>query len=381
MEVQNVLILGENSRRAIIGALRIFAGDPRVRLHFGVAGLSFSKRALLRNFPEVSVAFLDFSSPESFVSSLVDLASVIGSYTLLPSEEYWLRIILANREVLNEKGIRVRCPEAAIYERVSNKGSFAELCLKHGLEVPRDCHFPESFSFPFVVKAHKLEKSANVLEFPFLVENQKAFKLLQKMSIDPSKHFCQQLIIGPSYYYCAFYERGEVLLSISQINLCQEPGGKSVIKARPASLPDEITGQIDSIFANLEWDGVMMFEIKQDLSTDKFYAIECNPRLWGPSMLCIDNGVDIFSPLCYLPPKELGKPGMRIGYLWNAGYMEGFFTGMKLNSRFQRFREPATLPSVRYKSVWWRKDTFVYAIAETMTVVLKGLRCMFAGKP
>jgi predicted ATP-grasp superfamily ATP-dependent carboligase len=381
MEVQNVLILGESSRRALIGALRILADDPRVRLHFGVTGLNFSKRALLSSYPEVGVFHLDFRSPELFVGSLLDLVSNIGPYIILPSDEYWLRIILANRQVLEERGIRMRCPEEAIYARVSDKGSFAALCQEHGLEVPQECDFPKSYSFPFVVKARRLEKSAGILEYPFLVENQKAFSLLQKKNIDISKHFCQQLIVGPSYYYCAFYDKGKLLFNFSQINLCQQPGGKSVIKARPASLPDGICNKIDSIFADLEWDGVIMFELKQDLSSGRYYAIECNPRLWGPSMLCIDNGLDIFSPLCFLPPKNLGNPDKIAGYLWTSGYIEGFFTGLKMKSRFQSFDEPPSLPRVRYKSVWWRKDTMVYAIAETLTVILKGLRSVFAGKP
>ena len=68
-----------------------------------------------------------------------------------------------------------------------------------------------------------------------------------------------------------------------------------------------------------------MFELKQDLSSGRYYAIECNPRLWGPSMLCIDNGLDIFSPLCFLPPKNLGNPDKIAGYLWTSGYIEGFY--------------------------------------------------------
>lgn len=368
----NVLILGEASRRVVIGALRLYRQRTDIQIYFGRQSDTLSLRLFLRPFPNVKVVDLIRAADERFIDNLKQLSSQIGGFIILPTDEVYLRLILQNRVDLQAHGITIKCPDLDTYLLLSEKESFVNLCHQYQIETPPSVDFPQTFEHPFVVKPQKQLFQKDVLPYPYLVENQKAFRQLQKKVIDPTLHFCQYYIVGPSIYYSAIYDKGKKVVQFTQINTHQQPNGKSIFKACPGEISHELMLKIDHLFEDLKWDGVMMFELKLELNTQTYYAIECNPRLWGPNQLCSDNGVDFFSPLLNLPSTVQPLKQPKYGYLWLNGYLSGFFIGLQTKTKFQIFKQKSET-KIRYRSVWLRRDTWPFFFLETMTILMEYL--------
>jgi len=366
----NVLILGEASRRVVIGALRLYRQRTDIQLYFGRQSNTLSLRLFLKPFTNVKVVDLIRAVDERFIENLKQLSAQLGGFTILPTDEVYLRLILQNRADLQAHGVSIKCPDLDTYLLLSEKESFVKLCHRYHIETPPSVAFPVAFEHPFVVKPQKQLFRKDVLPYPYLVENQKAFNQLQKKAIDPSLHFCQYYIIGPSIYYSAIYNKGKKVVHFTQINTHQQPNGKSIFKACPGEISSDLMNQIDRLFEDLRWDGVMMFELKLELSTQTYYAIECNPRLWGPNQLCSDNGVDFFSPLLNLPSALKPLQQQKYGYLWLNGYLSGFFIGQLTKTKFQIFKQKAET-KIRYRSVWLRHDTWPFFFLETLTILME----------
>ena len=259
---------------------------------------------------------------------------------------------------------------------LSDKESFANLCKDFNIEVPPEIQINWStFNQKFVIKPKKLETDQRCLKYPLLVENSGSFQQLKATNIDITKHLIQEYIDGPSIYYCAYWENGAVKLRFMQKNLVQQPAGKSVIKAVPYNIPRDILDKIENMLQQINWEGVIMIEIKEDLETHKYYAIEANPRFWGPLQIAIDNGINFPAALVGLDIKE-NKPKDTFGYLWLGGYVSGFFIKFQTKTDFQRFRE-SNSKRVIYRDIWLRKDTYAYFFIEPIMTVITNVRKMY----
>ena len=311
------------------------------------------------------------SDAQAFRESLLSIAARIGEYVLYPTGERVLRWAVACRDALAASGILLPAVDLATYECVSDKQSFVALAGRHGLAVPKEhTEIPTRFARRFVVKPAKgVFDRADVLTSPCLIESEASLDLLRRRGLDPRAHFIQEYIEGPSYYYCALYDRGRRRLHFTQKTLTQQPDGRSVVRAVPSRLPERVENSIDSMMEALLWQGLMMIEVKE--SEGLYYAIECNPRIWGPLQLAVDNGFDFPWALWQLATGQPVDPeptsAARRGYFWTAGYLHGRLVGRRTRTAFQR--QPAE-DHVRFRDVWLRVDTFAYFFVELAQAAL-----------
>ena len=193
------------------------------------------------------------------------------------------------------------------------------------------------------------------------------FRKLEEYDLDKYSFIIQKYIKGPSVYYCAYYKKGEKISSFSQINLVQQPGGGSVLKAAPYNIDENIIIKTDQMFKKLDWSGVMMIEFK--IENNIYYAIECNPRYWGPNQLLVDNGINF--PLIMLEGKGIidDKIKMNRGYKWRNGYILGYIYKFRGLGKFQRYKVEFDT-KIKYKDLWNRKDTRLYFYLEIFLVVI-----------
>ncbi|MEJ2544102.1 MAG: hypothetical protein P8Y99_08540 [Calditrichaceae bacterium] len=130
-------------------------------------------------------------------------------------------------------------------------------------------------------------------------------------------------------------------------------------------MPDELISKIDKLFKTLKWKGVMMFEFKKGID-GKFYAIECNPRFWGPLQLSLDNGVNFTKSLIY--NKKFSEPETaKQSYIWLAGYLHGLLIKIQTKTHFQKYHSLSGYHMI--KDVWFRKDTFLYFFIEPIYIL------------
>ncbi len=321
----------------------------------------------------------DDSSCEEFCESLLSIGKKIGSYVLFPSGERILRWAISKKEELKQHGVIIPTVGIEIYKEFSDKFKFANICKNYNLHVPDEYDsIPDKYAFKFVVKPKEgIWGRDNILTVPFLVENSRSLELLKKKNLDRHSHFIQQYIDGPSYYYCGLYEEGHKKLGMAQKTLIQQPGGGSVIKAKIDHLPDEIVEKVDKMLLSLGWQGLLMVEFKE--LNDKYYAIECNPRLWGPLQLAVDNGFDFpYALWCLTASEEIkasNRLGRSIGYRWAGGYLFGWLARIETGTDFQR-NDGHNVRETVFRDIWLRMDTLIYFVVEFMFLCKKMIRAI-----
>lgn len=375
--MQKVLVLIENSR-ATIAELRSLKKINDIEIHLAANKKVFSDKIRYRKYIKPD-NYYTYNNIENIEVFLLNLTKKIGPFTLMPNGESVLRNIVKSKEQLIENGIKISLPNTETYQLFSDKYTFAQICNKFEIKTPTETNIDLiQFKQKFVIKPKFLSNDPGVLDIPLLIENEESFLKLKNLEIDLNKHFIQKLIEGPSYYYCAAYFQGKKKAWFVQKNLHQQPNGKSIIKAIPYHLPPDLIKQIDSLMNNYDWDGVMMFELKECSDSGEMFAIECNPRFWGPLQLALDNGVDFVRTMVDPDYKCLNPADKKKGYIWRGGYFHGLFLKLKTKTSFQKFNHADK--EITYKDVWGRKDTRLYFIIEPLLILVKEIHEMIAKK-
>lgn len=365
-----VLVFADANTRASIAIIRSLS---RSEIPFCVAlnfGTKFNFLKLLSITPDNTYVFFYRSDTNnSFIDSLIDIRKKAGPLVIFPTGEKYLRWILEGRRQLEDNEILIPCVGLKTYEDFSNKDSFLRLVKNIELDIPKEyLEIPARYEKHFVVKPKKAcWGKQDVLEIPWLVDSERSYNHLLAKNINIKEHLIQEYINGASFYYCALYQSGIKKAFFIQQTIAQEPSGKSVIAAVPSILPDDIVQKVDQLMMLVKWEGVMMMEFKR--MNKKYYAIECNPRFWGPLQLSIDNGVD-FPSMLYrlslgLPLDQVAKPNLQYGYRWLNGYIHGFLLWITSGNKFQNYKNDNG--GVTYADVLWRKDSYRYAIFDLIS--------------
>ena len=214
---------------------------------------------------------------------------------ILPSTEYFNRFILKNRADLEGAGCIVPLVEEALYEEISDKFKFADLCRSSGLAVPKEFSTPPDV-LPFVAKPRSYFSSEGTPLYPHLVlSHQDRDTFLKK---DYAKdYFFQEFVVGENHYLLACIQKDGTALTYSQENLIQQSQGKSMILARASQYHEsENAKKYLDLLIKVGFYGLIMIEIRRT-DRDKYVMVEANPRLWGPIQYIVDNGIDFFGML------------------------------------------------------------------------------------
>lgn len=103
----------------------------------------------------------------------------------------------------------------------------------------------------------------------------------------------QEYISGVGCGYFALYDQNSTL----KAQFCHKRIREYPISGGPSSCCESFRNEElikigKKLFDSLEWSGLGMVEFKYDISREKFYIIEVNPRYWGSLSLAVLSGVD-----------------------------------------------------------------------------------------
>lgn len=247
-------------------------------------------------------------------------------YFIAPSTEALNRFLLMHRTAFEALDCIVPLVDQDIYEMVSDKYKFTEYCRAHGLRVPRQ--IDRLTSFPIVAKPREYgSATSETALYPVIIGDVSAYTDFVARH-DEREYFYQEYVGGDSYYLLYWFGRDRRVLSFSQQNLIQQPGGKSIVAAVSSTVHEQpISEQYCRLFQKLGYFGLVMVELKYDRG--EYFMIEANPRFWGPSQLFVDAGCTFFE--AYLADFgvqidtgasafQVADDGVR--YCWLGGMME-----------------------------------------------------------
>jgi predicted ATP-grasp superfamily ATP-dependent carboligase len=214
-----------------------------------------------------------------------------------PSTEALNRFLLRERSFLEAQGITVPLVNEGLYAAISDKSSFAEICRNFGISVPSEYRSLDDIDYPFVAKPKNFRSLTGVIHSPLIVYDRLAKERFRK-ECDEGDFFFQEYVQGNSIYLLYHFGRDGSVVKLSQENLVQQPGGKSIVAATTSHFHEGAeSARYEAMFESLNFRGLVMVEVRQ--SGSNVYMIEANPRFWGPSQLFVDAGVNLFEEFLY----------------------------------------------------------------------------------
>lgn len=245
---------------------------------------------------------------------------------ILPSTEYLNRFLLQERQYLENIGYEIPLVSQNLYAEISDKYSFGELCKSNGIRVPNEYETVTIDQIPFVAKPKSyFTQNNSVNEKPIIVKNRIDFEALQK-SVNNTSFYFQEFVGGKSFYLLYYFNKNGGYQVFSQQNLIQQDNGLSIIAAQSSSFhTHEVADAFAHIFLQKKYTGLLMIEVKE--YQGEVYMIEANPRIWGPSQLVIDAGMNLFYHFAFdygLIDRDTILPEYKtdVRYFWSAGIVE-----------------------------------------------------------
>ncbi|MCO5287709.1 MAG: hypothetical protein M9898_14975 [Chitinophagaceae bacterium] len=279
---------------------------------------------------------------------------------VLPSTEALNRFLIGNSSELQKIGFIVPLVSKSLYEMISDKETFKNICKNYDINVPTD--LSENLNkFPFVAKPRHYSINNEILKPPYLIHDQDEYdRFLQ--TENPENYFYQEFIEGSSHYLLFYFSKSGSIESFGQENLIQQSGGRSIIAAKYSDVYlHPVAEKFKKLFQELSFTGLVMVELRKN--EDVFFMIEANPRLWGPSQFFLDSGSEIFHKFC----RDLGinvysnkKLNFHKLYFWNGGTIS---TGIVFHGD-GKFQFLNYYPSFLKSDIYLRNDSLDYYFKE-----------------
>lgn len=212
------------------------------------------------------------------------------SLFILPSTEYLNRILISNKDLLSKKNTLFGLVDADIYELISDKIQFNNLCKEYEIQVPFEYEsIPEKV--PFVIKPKTYFGSDNTISVPYIAfDTSDLQKYLSTKNI--KDFYFQEYVVGDSIYFLFYFTKDSKYSVFSQQNYIQQSNGGSILFAKSSNhYMDSIVNKFTKMFKDIGFYGLVMVELRKN--NDNWVMIEANPRLWGPSQLILDSGMDL----------------------------------------------------------------------------------------
>jgi predicted ATP-grasp superfamily ATP-dependent carboligase len=312
-----ILIFSGYNPRAIISFCRIAS---EYNLNFDIIAKSKDDEILKTDYK--SNVVLIRKSTELNITIIFDIIKKYNNTKLfiLPSTEYLNRILLYNKFELNNKNVFFGLTNFVTYNSVSDKLSFSNICNTYEIKTPIEYNFNFK-KIPYVIKPKKYFNKDMSIDTPMLVFDESTFDEFFSNK-NPNDFYLQEFVSGESIYFLFYFSKNGEFDVFSQKNYIQQPNGGSITYAKSSEhYKESITNKLVTMFRSINFFGLVMVEFRK--RNDEWIMIEANPRLWGPSQLILDSGMNLFDKFLYdnnlisSPKSRIFKPN--ISYVWEFG--------------------------------------------------------------
>jgi predicted ATP-grasp superfamily ATP-dependent carboligase len=288
MDKHTIMILSGYNMRAVIAFLRVCKKN---NVPFLVIADSDIDPILLTEYKE-NVAYIrknkNIYELYEILRRVMRENDLVSAH-IIPTTEYLNRYLINNQKIFEQENIFIPLVEKKLYEQISNKMSFIQMCEDYSINAPKLYQDMSTIQYPFIFKAKSYDTYRGK---PIKIDNKFELDIfMQKRNI--VEWFAQEYIVGSSYYLLFYFKKDGTYISFSQQNLVQQTKGGSIVAAKCSDIHNNsICKKYADMFREVKFKGLVMVEIRE--SKGSYYMIEANPRLWGPSQLFVDAKVPLF---------------------------------------------------------------------------------------
>lgn len=334
--MRNMLVIFSGyNQRAVIAFLRVLTIN---NVHDYAIIASSKKDTILMSSYRDKVCFVRTSEKldkQEIFSVLKAMRQRYGnrSFVIAPTTEFLNRFLLKYRSEFESTQCIVPLVKRQLYEQISDKETFWELCKYSNLDVPDKLEIGEKFERPYVAKPKSYMARDGKIHSPVLVLTEEEHVAFYS-NYEAKDFFYQEYVVGDSYYLLYYFSKDGHVERFSQINFAQQSGGKSILAAMPSRIHEEyIAEDYVQLLKGLGYVGLIMIEVRK--SEEKYYMIEANPRFWGPSQLFVDAGIPFFEMFLkdYEIIDQISQRDISYGakYLWSGGFPDNSFNFESFN--------------------------------------------------
>lgn len=306
--------------------------------------------------------------------SLAREAAPQDRFVVAPTSEYLNRFLLGlGQEQCDQLGIEVPLTHRALYEQLTNKASATALFAANGIRVPAAAPDFSASHLPLVAKPKRNSDESGRTLYPRLLLDE--LHLAEFLSdCNPELFFAQQYVSGRSHYLLAYFPRTGEPRVTSQVNLAQQPGGKSILLARTDDFHrSSIAERSIRLLVDAGFTGLGMIEFID--SPDGPCFIEMNPRPWGPIQLCVDHRCGVLE--AFLGETVVGdarafdsvtlRKRASSRYLWLGGFREALAMGGNIKWAIDGpGRRMSAIAGSIGRDVYLRRDSWRIFLRETI---------------
>ncbi len=368
---KGIIIFSGFNERGIIAFLRtiIKINSKHKKIQFGIIAVSTTDPILSTSYKEYVTSIR--TNKNLLLEDIINSIKItkdklkIDKCLIAPSTEALNRFLLNWRQEFIKIGCEIPLVKKTLYEKISDKLSFYLLCKKHKILVPEKIE-PGIETIPFVAKPKNYLSSTNIVYYPILIKNKKDYKNFIN-NFNYNDFFYQRYITGESFYLLYYFFKDKDLIKLSQKNLIQQPGGKSIIAAIPGNFHNEkISTLFENLFISLNFHGLLMVELRREKGKD--YMIEANPRFWGPSQLFVDAKPNLFEAFLkdynFINKVNDTKTNYNVKYFWNGGIIK--------SNKIVDFHSYDSKKFIREYKEWIKYD--VYLQQDTLNLYFKEIK-------
>lgn len=324
-----IIIFSGFNQRAVIAFVRTLT---KHNLAYAIIAKSFDDSMLLSEYRNKILAIRKTSQLvlEDILRTIKEVQNKqpAEKYIITPSSEALNRFVLNNRDIFKKYRCQIPLVDKHTYELISDKYSFGKLCSINDIIIPKEIGFSQHMQLPVVAKpkGYFSRITGESLSPQVLTNSQSIDTFFHKNDIN--EFYFQEYIQGRCFYLLYCFTNNGVTYRFSQENIVQQSNGRSMLYAVSSNFHySEESFKYIMLFKKLKFRGLVMVEVKQRHSEN--YMIEANPRLWGPSQLFVDAGVNLFEAWLYdngviknLP--SFIKNNKTTKYFWFGGVLEEY---------------------------------------------------------
>lgn len=197
-----------------------------------------------------------------------------------------------------------------VYQQLVDKKAVDGLCKHLAVLRPEEYSLTDAcysgFSFPVVVKPLEKGLAVGASKCAYLGDEHQLITYLAKidaLGIDRNNLICQQCVEGDNrweYGYGGYFRHGKPLVDICFYQFKQVPQGLCCYSREMTNmdLQRQIKELVTPLLMEIDYNGFMEFDVKQDANTNALYLLDVNPRPWrSVDMLTVKLGDStIFAP-------------------------------------------------------------------------------------
>lgn len=324
MNVKNIIVFSGYNQRAVIAFLRTLKKNK------------ISNYAIIASSEYDTILRTDYADKVLYVRknrtlNLTEIKYAIelickhcngNKSIIVPSTEALNRFVISNKSFFEGLGCEIPLTEKQLYEQISDKEKFWNICRNNNLTVPEIINTGVEHALPVVAKPKKYFSKDRKTYSPVIITSDEDYqKFITNYPVDDFDY--QEYIDGESYYLLYYFSTQGDIYKFSQKNYIQQTGGKSILAAACSSVHNEceIALEYEKLFRKLGYHGFVMVELRK--CDKKFYMIEANPRFWGPSQLFCDAGYNFFEFFLHdyglLPQIPKNSINYDAKYFWSGG--------------------------------------------------------------